>query len=285
MDETANAEERARRLIEMKEPERAGMLRGSAAFLAGHFAESVRQFATLRRGNDWVWKRVGWIGEANVRAELGRREQALELLQAGARAAEQAAERLFAADCHISIAWLHLESRRTAECRREAFQAANLTSSGFHLMRAGTILARSGAPDAAAGLLSRLPGHPSTHKERIYRLRLEGEIALARVRQGQAIALLEQASDLEPVMSDHEYLGLAYRTARRFAEATAVYTKIALAPGYLWRQPQRILPGFWAGCIRSALQLSELAGTPDGPALQSRAQFLRHADGLPPVQL
>jgi tetratricopeptide (TPR) repeat protein len=285
MEQAAKAEERAVRLEQMGEPRYAGWVRGSAAFLAGRFDEAVQRFFNLRQDSEWLWRRIGLLAEANIRAELGYADQALELLESGTRAAEAAGETLVAADCHVASCWLHLRAGRRADCRAEALRAARLSTGGLHLMRAGTALARSGDVEDAARLLSHMPAEPSTRKELVNRLRLEGETALAQNRPDRATPLLEKAGSLEPLMSDHEYLAYAYRTTRRLGEALAVYQRIAALPGYLWRQPQRMLPGFWADSVAAALQLADQTTSPDTVGLQARSKFLRKASALPPLQL
>jgi hypothetical protein len=111
---------------------------------------------------------------------------------------------------------------------------------------------------------------------------LEGEILLARGQLGPGVQRLESAANLQPPMSEREYLAHAYRVARRPGEAIAAYRRLAVNPGYLWRQPYLLLPGIWAHCLTAALELCAETGTTDHPDLDSRKAFLGHQHELPP---
>jgi tetratricopeptide (TPR) repeat protein len=266
---------------------------GVVRFLKGDYPGALAAFEAIRQSRaveDSSWR---YLQLAEAQADLGKPEQADASLTAGMEVDRQ--NGFFANLSEKLIARSYLEARagNYQLCLRDIRAALALDASPVRLLGASTSLGTAWlrAPGSArpsllrellevANILPHTPEEIST----IARLRLDGEVLLAKGDYQNALVQFRKASRMEAPAAGQEYLARALRLsaahltdARRqkmaLAEAMQVYGLTALRPNLVWIQPIQPLPGIFRDQLVSYCDLASLLQVDNENARAARMAF------------
>jgi tetratricopeptide (TPR) repeat protein len=200
-------------------------------------------------------------------AELGRRQEAISVLQRAAEEAAKAGDNATQAYRIIDLAYLHCKLKQFATCLAESEQARHLEASPDMALQVARVLGmvvRNGdasfVPQVKAQLSEwqrEIPTDNNSVIHQLARLRLKGELQLAEGDWSAAVATFREASALDAPAEGREYMGRAFMIGAEHSvssvkatglrqEAAAAYARIALRPAYVWHRPAIQPPGYLA---------------------------------------
>jgi hypothetical protein len=93
--------------------------------------------------------------------------------------------------------------------------------------------------------------------------RLSGEIALARGRRAEGVALIERAARVTTLWDWNDSLAYALESTGKPEAALDKRIRLADAKGLLWISAERRLPGMWASNISALIRLAGALGRTD----------------------
>ena len=219
--------------------------------------------------NSSHWRSVGFSRLVAVLGEMGRYEEGLRLLAEGlefdsARDSldDQQSQKL------LARAYILFRLKDFARCRTACLEAVDLSKDPGRLIRAGTLLARSGYADDAEQLLVHVENASRAPIFEVSRRRIKGEVLLQRGEYEAALAALREADAIASPASEREFLAHAYEVAGRFDEALPHYQAIARWPGRVLREDQLwdVSPGFWTDTVSKVAVLAARLGLDDEAA-------------------
>ena len=281
-DESAKAIANLRRL---GYGETAEYFEGASLFMQGQYDKAMAVFRTLRTPSDPrdpydpYYRSRSYQMEANVLAELGRREEAIQLINQSLAADVASGRDDDRADKLTALAYLYLARGDRPACRVACLKALELDGSLGRSRDAGSLLAQAGyVADARRVLRSRDPGNYPPISDEV-RDRLQGEILLAKGQRQKALEEFEKAAKLAPPAEDREYLARALVACGRLEEAWTIYKNAVQAQGQVWYWAEVQPPGLWADTLYQYASLSLKLGKPEGAEAAARYRKLReHAD-------
>ena len=252
--------------------ELAEVLNGARYMVEANMVEAAASFRAVRTSSRPEWRSRGFTLEAHWAGELGEFADAMRILEEGLLYDRtQDLPPTHEAEKRLHIAFLSFANGEFERARTEALSSIELENGPRRARIAGSLLARLGAFEEVEALISRLEGVTAADGtgSRLYELAvatLRGELLMERGLLEEGLSELERARDLEPAYEYSEYLGRAYVKADRLPEALAIYERIALQPGKIWRdEPGRLLPypGFLADGLQRYIRLAEDLGLPE----------------------
>ena len=251
-------------------------LEGVMAFTRGDVAAALAAVEPLRTSSDPAWRSRAFVVRASWLAERGADDAARRDLMDGLAfdAAQGLRER--EAGKWLLLAALHCRRGDVSACADACARAMTINSTPQMAVRAGTLLARAGRIAEARQVLERLRDEPDVPRVEAVKLRLQGEIDLARGRTAVALPLLMKAGDMLPTRRDRLFLARAQRIAGRLEEARRTLADFVEHPVRAYFEPEPELPGIYADTLDEyirTLTLLELDTTP----YVSRYQQLRTA--------
>ena len=275
-DESAKAIGNLRRL---GYAEQADYFAGASLFMQDEYDKAITAFRTLRTASNPYYRSRSYQMEANVLAELGRREEAIRLMNQSMAADVASGRDVDRAGKLTALAYLYLAKGDHAACRTACLRALELDESLGRSRDVGSLVARAGyLADARRVLKSRDPGNYPPISEEV-RHRLQGEILLAEGRAQNALEEFEKADKQAPPPEDRNYLARALIALDRLEEAWTIYKKAVETQGQVWCQAESHPPGFWADTLYQYASLSLKLGKPEATEAAAHYRKLReHAD-------
>ena len=268
-------------LREMGYGDRADYFTGALVFMQGQYDNAVAIFRTLRTASDPYCRSRGYQMEGNVLAELGRREEAIRLINQSLPADVVGGRDHDRADKLMALAYLYLAKGGRAACRASCLQALQLDGSLARSRDAGSLLAQAGYRADARGVLeARDPGNYPPISEEV-RHRLRGEILLAEGQKQKALEEFERADRLTPPAENREFLARALVACGRLEEAWTIYKKAVEEQGQIWYWAEIHPPGFWGDMIYQYGSLSMRLGKPE--AAEAEAAYRKLREGADPA--
>jgi serine/threonine protein kinase/tetratricopeptide (TPR) repeat protein len=241
----------ANRLRLAGEPELADYFFGVSRFLTSDFPAAQRAFQRIAQSSNGV--NASW-GSSVLAAFLGERSQweaASAVLEVGILADQQSGRSAPAAIKLTRRAFLVWRAGHSPLARALALEAIAREDSPDVLLSAGTLLARMGLPMDAAKALRRFDRRLTGPRFQACRLRLKGEIALARAQNSSAVDDLEAAARLEAFSTPKEYLANALLKAGEEGRARLLLQEILANPAIIWSYAD----GYWPGMLAHVKQL------------------------------
>jgi tetratricopeptide (TPR) repeat protein len=159
-------------------------------------------------------------GLADLAMYEGRWVEAEKLLQAGIAADEKSNDRLARAAKLIALAEVHLAQSRQPQAARAAQDAMAITREDVTIVPAALVLLRAGRRAEAQAIASEL-GQKLQRRSRAYGAIIEGEIARAANRFGDAKDAFERAQKLADLWLGRFLLGVTYVDSAQYASAQA----------------------------------------------------------------
>jgi serine/threonine protein kinase/tetratricopeptide (TPR) repeat protein len=262
-------------LRESGHTEWADCIQAQKEFLAGDYAAALRGFGSLEHATDTQLRMRAPALEAAVLAELGRTEAAIGRLRQGVQADQALGDQPDAADKLLALASLYLQLGQRHATRDACIESRQLGQSLFRTAQAAALLARAGFPGDAEDVLADLPADSPSRQVRLDRLRVTGEIQLARHQPTAAWRSFQGAAALEAPGVYPEYLARGAVAAGEEGTALSLYERMGRDPGYYWRYPDSYPPGAWVDALRSYSQiLPRSAGARSDPMLLAQLRRL-----------
>ena len=246
-------------LRQMKEDAWADCVQGLLDFLKGDSAAAIARFEALERGAHAELAARAPSLQAAALADLGRTDEALVRLERGIAADLTAGRHVERADKLLQAAVLELASGRRGPCRDRGVLVAQIDQSAERLAQVAALLARAGYPNDAEEIMRRLDATRPTRGLQADRLRVRGEVLLARRQARAAWAEFQKAATLDPPGVPHEYLARGALAAGETGTARTLYARIADDVGYYWQAPDQEPIGTWFAARR---RLAALRPTP-----------------------
>jgi tetratricopeptide (TPR) repeat protein len=159
-------------------------------------------------------------GLADLAMYEGRWAEAEKLLQGGIAADEKSTDRLARAAKLIALAEIHLAQGRPPQAVRAAQDAMAITREDVTMVPAALILLRAGRRTEAQTIATEL-GQKLQRRSRAYGAIIEGEIARAANRFGDAKDAFERAQKLADLWLGRFLLGGTYVDIGQYASAQA----------------------------------------------------------------
>ena len=221
-------------------------------FLEGRIEDSLEPLRANLETSSEQQRSRSYSALASLFGELGRLEEADDLLIEGLEVDAGLGERYYgmAARKHLARGWIALRREDLGAVDRYVSEAVALTHDPRLLKRAAAILGRAGLADSIEGLLELVQTDIDVPLVRSARLRLRGELALARGRNHQALQDFEQASAIEPVRRERGYLIRALEKVGDVEEAKTHRDFCRDEPAHILRFEQHwhSMPGFLSWC-------------------------------------
>ncbi len=258
------AEAEAGRLREIGRGDLAEHYLGVLRFVRGEYQEASKAFDSEMKSADVSTKSRGYSASAELKAELGQHDLAIELLERGAEQDRQAGKSGAAAHKLLSAAYLYAGRNRKDLLRTACAAAVREDSSAATLMRAGTLYSRAGLLTEAYALKKRLDAlEDSSPRVLLAKYRLEGEILLAAGRPAEAVARFRLADKLDAPLRHREYLAHALASAGENSEALFLYRRLMDSPELVAHIIDSDSPGILTGSLPVIESLARLCGQED----------------------
>jgi serine/threonine protein kinase/tetratricopeptide (TPR) repeat protein len=233
-------------------------LEGATHFLEGEYEAAIDVFLGLSRAHDLAWQSVGYSHLALVLAEIGRFQEAISALKEGLSIDPQLGQPFSKADKLLALAHIYYRQGDREACRGACVTAMEVESGADRLLRAGTLLARTGFVEEAKRVLSLLGSSRNVPLFAIVRHRITGEILLSQGKTHEALRELRQAFIMDTPAHLPEYLARALTISGDLEEAHKLYKRMSNSPGQLWRHEYLVNhPGLWAESLLQYAQLSQ----------------------------
>jgi hypothetical protein len=232
-------------------------LRGVSSFLQGSYEQGLSTVRSLRSDSSEEWQSKSFTYTAAFLAEQGRLEEATADLVEGSRF-DHAHGRFFSeSEKNLAAAFLMYRQKECSSARNLALKALLLDASPVHIFAAGTVLARCGYIHEAEAELQEFSLPNDLPRVALNKLRLEGEIALAKGTPKSAIKKLREAAALSRPREIDISLARALATDQRFSLAMNSYLLDVERPGRFWMGKDDLWPGMWADSLHEYLSLLE----------------------------
>jgi len=280
------AERNIARLRDLGKNDDADLYQGQLFFLAGQYQKAEALFLRLEQAKDPEVRSIGASVLSCFLAELGRYNEAITILKRGIAEDSSVGNVGGRADRLLALASLYARSGDRPASREACLEALQLDSSFPHALSAGTILARSGFLADADAVLKAVVFQKYPPISEIVRYRLQGETALARGDNRQALTRFERADAIEPRAIARDYLARALVACDKPDGALSLYAAILSSPGQIWQEPQDYEPGFLADILFQCGKLQAQLGKANAvETLTGYLKMRQHSDqGLPEVQ-
>ena len=226
-------------------------------FAEGRYEESLDSFANVQSSSSAYWGSRGHLMTASMQAELGRFSEARKTLEDGLEFDSRSQD--FAglgARKFLALAQLDLMSGDIQALQSSVSSALSLSQDPQLVARAGALLARAGRHEDAFGLVGVLTSDGQSPVYEVARLRIEGEVALARGAIEQAVEVLEEAGRVGLQSSEREYLARARKAAGDLRGALEAYRFTAGRPGRRGEFAWELRPGFITECLEEIVDIS-----------------------------
>ncbi len=250
-------------------------LQSAVAFLRRDYDEAVKVISGLTRSQDLGGQSRGYSVLASLLGEMGKYQEAVAALEEGLAIDDQLGEPNARADKLLALAYIYYKTQNWQACRDACLQATELEASSNRLLRAGTLLARCGYTGEAQQVRSKMEEWSDEIIFAKSKLRVSGEILLARGNADDARQHFEQARAIQGLALESEYLARALTRTDDLEQAHKLYGAMSSAPGRLWRYQSLIrFPGFWANTLLEYAELSQSLGK----AEESRTALASYMD-------
>ena len=216
--------------------------RGMAAAMRGDYpgAETLfRELESVAQGDEASRAR-GLL--AHLLADQGRFEDAARLLDDAIEKDRAAGRIASAARKSVAAAYLAGESGNRTLARAIAQDAVGQDPSPYVIVPAVSVLARNGYIHEAERIMNRFTPERGPLFDGS-RMRMNGEILLARGRFQEAVDLLENAVRTMGTQVPQEFLARAFDLAGQHDRASMWYQRIADDRWYVWGAPESVWPG------------------------------------------
>ncbi|MGH9645641.1 MAG: hypothetical protein ACRD4E_02390 [Bryobacteraceae bacterium] len=190
-------------------------------------------FREARRSDDVMEASRATMLQANLEADRGNLAVARELLRNGILKDRATGVDGFAAQKTIALAYLEGISGNRGSAVAKARDAVFIRRSPQVLVQAVSILARFGTPEDAAALMNTVPAREGPKYE-ADKLRMRGEILLAKGNFKDAVDLLTRAAQLDRPEEPKEYLARALDMAGDRQGARLIYQRIVDTSFLTW---------------------------------------------------
>jgi serine/threonine protein kinase/tetratricopeptide (TPR) repeat protein len=214
------AETEARTALELGKGQYKAYLPLAAVAFASADTARMRAAYEGMRGTGPLGASMAAHGLADLAMYEGRWVEAEELLQAGLAADEKSKDGLARAAKLIALAEVHLAQNRTPQAVRAAQDAMSITREDVTIVPAALVLVRAGRRAEAQAIASEL-GQKLQRRSRAYGAIVEGEIARAAGRSGDAKDAFERAQKLADLWLGRFLLGVTYIDGAEFLSAQA----------------------------------------------------------------
>ena len=194
-----DAAQQIRRIGAAGQPDWETWLNAGMAFARGDAQEALRFAERLRQSSEPTWQSRGFKVRAAWLVDVGDDERALAELEEGIRFDAGRGLREREADKWLQRAAIECRRQHLGACADAAARGLAVSYSAVRAMRAGTLMARAGRLGEADGYLQSMETQPDIPTVRAARLRLTGEVQLARNRITDALATFRQAAALTRV--------------------------------------------------------------------------------------
>ncbi len=267
---------------DLKHSDWADEVDGQAAVLSGDYDRADKLFFALRKSTDPYLSSISYQLQASSLAERGRYKEAIVILNAGVAADSRTGNSGNRADKLLGLAYLYLKSNNREAARDAALKSADAEHGLRRITEAGSLLARAGFTSDVDRLLDGLSTDERFIVARVARLRLHGEILLARSNCERALPLMQKAitEDQERALL-HDYWGRSLSLCKRSDEAMREFAELRKYPGGVWHQAESYMPGYNADLLFESAQLSFRLGRPDASKQLSAYIILREGSAIP----
>jgi tetratricopeptide (TPR) repeat protein len=199
--------------------------RGAIAALRGDYEGSARFFQELIDSDDVKESSRATAELAKLEADQGNLDEARRILSEGILKDRGAGEDGFASQKSVALAYLEGMGKNPQRAVARAKDAVSIRRSPQVIVQAVSILARYGSPEDATRIMHEFPAGEGP-KYQADRLRMNGEILLAKRNFPQALDLLHQADRLDRPQEPKEYLARALDLAGDREGARLIYQRI-----------------------------------------------------------
>ncbi|HBY63170.1 MAG TPA: hypothetical protein DEH78_25390, partial [Solibacterales bacterium] len=183
------------------QPRWAALLDGMLAVCRLDPTRAGAVFQALTRDVDVEWQSRAWTLLGSLEAERGQTATALRAFERALAIEEQRANRPAQAAARLALASLLRRAGQPGEAERHCRQALVLDASPSTLLRAGSLLAGLGFDAEAAKAAAAIPaGIPAPLLE-VARLKLRGELELARGRAVAAVGHFRAAARFDSALN------------------------------------------------------------------------------------
>jgi tetratricopeptide (TPR) repeat protein len=249
-------------------------LTGLSQFVRGDVRGALQATAPLLQSSDQQWRSRGFAVRTSWLTDIGDVAAARETVLDGIAFDQQRGLRDREADKRLFLAALQCRTGDRRGCHDSSLQALSTAATDQRVMRAGTLLARAGLVDAAQELAGQLESAPDLPRVQVWRLRLAGEIALARGRTREAVDLFRRAAQIAPERVERIYLARALRLAGDADDARRALAPFVEHPIRAYLVPEADTPGVWAEALHEYVKALRAAGV-DAAAYAARLDQLQ----------
>jgi tetratricopeptide (TPR) repeat protein len=207
--------------------------RATAAALRGNYDTSAALLREVMRSDDLHESSRATAQLANLEADRGNLEAARKLLSDGIVKDRASGEDGYAAQKTTALGFLDgsLGNRKLAVAR--AHEAVSIRRAQLVIVQAVSLLARYGSPQDAEALMNTFPAGEGP-KYDADRLRMRGEILLAKGDFKPALQLLDEAAHQDRPQEPKEYLARALEMTGDHEGAKLTYQRIADTSWLTW---------------------------------------------------
>jgi serine/threonine protein kinase/tetratricopeptide (TPR) repeat protein len=298
-DDVPQAKRWAAELGSMRDDEAALLANGTIDFAEGDYPKAVGAFQALEHSPKPLYRSDGIRSLADFEAEQGDYRKARELLDRAVEENPQDASQL------LDRAYVNGNMGEYGSAAEDIKLAISKDRSPYTLLAAsevlGQILPRAGSKETQQlkailnSLEHELPPEGFGTVTQDARLRIQGEVLLARGDAKDALSAFRKADKLEAPIGSRDYLGralMAQAAAERDrAKATLLrerameaFATIAMRPAVVWQFPIAYPPGFYAdelgSWLRAATWVKNLDSLRTG-AMRKLEALRPHAAAVP----
>jgi serine/threonine protein kinase/tetratricopeptide (TPR) repeat protein len=271
-------------------PETHSYIQGAIQFLNNNFGAASDAFRSMQRSQKTLVHSWSYELLARVAVEQGHSSEAIEFLQEGILFDKQNGQNALEARKLMAAAYVLALNHQYTSCIEALHESLDRESGPQQIMLASSALGvayhRAPRENAVAlrkelsGLQRRLSPASLGVISDMARLRVKGEILLARGDAPDAVRVFKQAAGLDASANGREYLARALdaesqaQPEPRIAEelrraALTAYAQTALRPDLLWFDSADNLPGYYSQQLSEFIRLAK--ATPGNEAQMAAA--------------
>jgi tetratricopeptide (TPR) repeat protein len=207
--------------------------RAISAAVGGDYKMSASLLREVMRSDDVKEASRATALLASLEADQGNLDTARQILAEGILKDGNTGEDGSASQKSIALAFLEGVAGNPERAVARANNAVLIRKSPLVIVQAVSILARYGSPEAATRLMKTLPAGEGPKYE-ADRLRMQGEILVAKRDFKQGLDLLEQAARKDRPLEPKEYLARAFDLAGNHERAKMFYQQIVDTSFLAW---------------------------------------------------
>ena len=245
LGDRTSAEANIQKVAMSSPPEWATWLSAYLALSDGKPSLAIDRALQLRASPALDWQSQGYLLQANVLAEMGKRQDAIAVLREGIEFDRQRGRTSDQAQLLVLLAYLLHKAGDTLKASESASVAIELDQSPGILLQAGIVLARVGEIEAANRVLARLQNQGHWPYAQLASNLLAGEIEQAHGSASKALMHFRTSSRLAVPWNGREWLARNLIAANMKTQAKPVVSDLLAVPipQIYYLQPW---PGIWA---------------------------------------